>query len=167
MKTLNCLLTSRWYWLALALLCITMLSVALFHQYGLDDDPCQLCIHVRIWVWAILIWSGLMFFVANNRIPFLMANVVLLGIVIGFMERSFRLLQVENNMATTSCQFFLNFPEWFALDKWWPWMFEVKALCSASPMMPWWLSMAESLFLMGCGLLLGIVISMVLKFRQV
>ena len=45
----------RRYWLALVLFGIALESGALYFQYVLDEWPCVLCIHVRIWVVAFIL----------------------------------------------------------------------------------------------------------------
>ena len=43
-------------------------------------------------------------------------------------------------------------PDWFAVDRWFPSLFEVRNLCSFTPEMLLGLSMAESLMLFAFGL---------------
>ena len=52
MTTLSHFLQSRWYWLSQALFGVALLGVALYYQYPLGDEPCQVCIHARLWVVA-------------------------------------------------------------------------------------------------------------------
>ena len=55
------LLISRWYGALFALTGASLLAAALFYQYALGEEPCQVCIHARLWVsaWAI---TGLIIF---------------------------------------------------------------------------------------------------------
>ena len=55
-------------------------------------------------------------------------------------------------------------PDWFAIDQWFPSLFEVRNLCSFTPEIPFGLSMAEGLLLIAG--LLGIVISCALVSHQ-
>ncbi|MBT8117327.1 MAG: disulfide bond formation protein B, partial [Gammaproteobacteria bacterium] len=45
---------SGFYWLALAVIGLLSEAVGLFYQYGLDEMPCVLCIHVRLWIMALV-----------------------------------------------------------------------------------------------------------------
>ena len=141
------------------------MAFALYYQYVIGDEPCQVCVHVRIWVVAIWLLSiPFMLFKVPKTIA-LAALALLLIFTIGFSERSFYLLTVENGIATKSCQFFLDFPVWFALDRWFPCLFEVRALCSVSPDMFWGLSMAQSLVAIAIGLFIAVIIAIVFKLR--
>jgi disulfide bond formation protein DsbB len=71
------------------------------------------------------------------------------------LERSWYLYQLENGIGEGSCQFFLGFPEWFALDQWFPFLFEVRNLCGYTPELLFGISMAEGLIAAAVGLLLA------------
>ena len=58
---------SRLYWLALALAGFSMEAVALFYQYVLEEMPCVLCIHVRLWVMALIILALLVLLLRRPR----------------------------------------------------------------------------------------------------
>ena len=55
MNTLNAIGKSVWYWLAILGLGAFMEAAALYFQYGLGYGPCVLCIHIRIYVMAIML----------------------------------------------------------------------------------------------------------------
>ena len=155
------LLASKWYWALLALLGFTSLGVALYYQYGLGDEPCQVCIHIRIWVVAFTLLSLLMAALPGNRWLNLGGHGLALGCMAGFFERSKYLFDVEKGRGDGSCEFFLGFPDWFALDRWLPFIFEVRNLCGLSPKMPWGLTMVESLLVMSIALLVVSAIALV------
>jgi len=52
----------RRYWAALVLVGIAMEAAALYYQYVLDEWPCVLCIHVRIWVMAFILLGIVAYF---------------------------------------------------------------------------------------------------------
>ena len=145
--------TTKWYWGLLALLGTAMLSTALYYQYGLGDEPCQVCIHIRIWVAAFTLLATLMLVLPASKPMSVFGHMLSLGCMTGFFERSKFLYDVEMGHGNGSCEFFLGFPEWFALDKWLPFIFEVRNLCGFTPAMPWGLSMSESLLAMSVGLI--------------
>jgi len=150
--TLSRFLRSRWYWLTLVLLGIALLSVALYYQYALGDEPCQVCIHARLWVVAFTLIALIMLITPQITLVRVLGNLGVLIAGAGLFERSRYLYRLENGIGDGSCQFQLGMPNWFAVDRWMPWLFEVRNLCSFTPEMLLGLSMAETLM----GLAIGI-----------
>ena len=149
MSSLTNLLQARWYWAVVAALGFMLLAVALYYQYALGDEPCQVCIHARLWVVAFTL-IALIVLVMPQTSPVRVAGNV--GVIIagaGLFERARYLYRLENGIGDGSCQFQLGMPDWFAVDRWMPWLFEVRNLCSFTPEMLFGLSMAETL--MGVG----------------
>lgn len=147
-------LQSRWYWLTIALFGVAQLGVALYYQYALGDEPCQVCIHARLWVVALVLTAAMMCLLPLNRGTQLVANMVVLVSAAGLGERAWYLYQLDNGIGNGSCQFQLGMPDWFAVDRWFPWLFEVRNLCSFTPEMLFGLTMAETLMLFSVGLCL-------------
>jgi disulfide bond formation protein DsbB len=145
MQPLLALLTTRRYWLALLVLGLSLEAVALFYQHFLGDEPCQACIHTRIWVAAFTLVALVMSLVPRKAAFSSVAHTLVLICALGLLERSWFLYQLENGVATGSCEFFLGFPEWFALDRWFPFLFEVRNLCSFTPELILGISMAQGL----------------------
>ena len=154
MTTPSQFLLSRWYWLALSLFGITLLGVALYYQYALGDEPCQVCIHARLWVVAFTLSALLMLFMPQTSLLRALGNLSVLVAGAGLFERSRYLYRLENGIGDGSCQFQLGMPDWFAVDRWMPWLFEVRNLCSFTPEMLFGLSMAETLMGLGAGVCL-------------
>ena len=152
MTTLSRFLKSRWYWLTLFLFGIALLSVALYYQYALGDEPCQVCIHARLWVVAFTLIALIMLIAPQITLVRAVGNLGVLTAAAGLFERARYLYRLENGIGDGSCQFQLGMPDWFAVDRWMPWLFEVRNLCSFTPEMLLGLSMAETLM----GLAIGI-----------
>lgn len=57
----------------------------------------------------------------------------------------FSLLAVERGWIFGDCDLNLGLPEWFALDKWIPALFEVQTSCGYTPLMIFEITMAEAL----------------------
>jgi disulfide bond formation protein DsbB len=150
--TLSPFLQSRWYWLTLALFGITLLGVALYYQYALGDEPCQVCIHARLWVVAFTFIALIMLITPQITLARIFGNAAVLIAGLGLFERARYLYRLENGIGDGSCQFQLGMPDWFAVDRWMPWLFEVRNLCSFTPEMMFGLSMAEALMGVGAGL---------------
>ena len=152
--TLTRFFQSRWYWLTLVLFGIASLGVALYYQYALGDEPCQVCIHARLWVVAFTLISLIMLIAPQIMLLRLLGNIGVVIAGIGLTERARYLYRLENGTGGGSCQFQLGMPDWFAVDRWMPWLFEVRNLCSFTPEMLFGLSMAEALMGAGAGLCL-------------
>lgn len=145
MQKLYTLVNHKLYWLFLTVTGITMLSVALYYQHALGDDPCEVCIHIRIWVVAFTLLSILMLVLPSKKVISVIGYVFNAAAGLGLLERSLYLLKVENGYGDSSCSFYLDFPNWFALDKWFPEIFEVRNLCSLSPELIWGITMTDGL----------------------
>ena len=154
MTTLSRFLRSRWYWLTLVLFGIALLSVALYYQYALGDEPCQVCIHARLWVVAFTMIALVMLIPPQITLISVLGNLSVLIAGAGLFERARYLYKLENGIGDGSCQFQLGMPNWFAVDRWIPWLFEVRNLCSFTPEMLLGVSMAETLMAVGAGICL-------------
>lgn len=166
MTTLIHLLQSRLYWLAIALFGFALLAVALYYQYALGEEPCQVCIQSRIWVAAFTLVGVVMALCPQARVLRLLGHVGVLVAGAGLTERAWFLYQLENGIGNGSCEFYLGLPDWFALDRWVPWLFEVRNLCSFTPEMLFGLSMAEALMAVGVGLCLAVVFVLALDWMR-
>ena len=166
MTTLSRFLQSRWYWLALALFGIALLSVALYYQYALGDEPCQVCIHARLWVVALTLIALIMQITPRITLVLVLGNLGVLIAGAGLFERARYLYRLENGNGDGSCQFQLGMPNWFAVDRWMPWLFEVRNLCSFTPEMLLGVSMAETLMAVGAGICLMAVWTATLDLRR-
>ena len=134
----------RLYWWFLILCGICFEGVALFYQYVLEYGPCPLCIHTRILVMAFVLIAILALFFRSSwatRVFHLLIVVVMLGL----SERAYVLLGTERGFVLTECGVDSGLPAWFALDQWFPLMFEVKESCGYTPQMLFGISMAEAL----------------------
>ena len=151
MSSLTNLLQSRWYWAVVAALGFMLLAVALYYQYALGDEPCQVCIHARLWVVAFTLIALIMLVIPQTSLVRVAGNVGVIIAGAGLFERARYLYRLENGIGDGSCQFQLGMPDWFAVDRWMPWLFEVRNLCSFTPEMLLGLSMAETLMGVGAG----------------
>ena len=166
MTTLSRFLKSRWYWLTLVLFGIALLSVALYYQYALGDEPCQVCIHARLWVVAFTLIALMMSMTPQITLARVLGSLGVLIAGAGLFERARYLYRLENGIGDGSCQFQLGMPDWFAVDEWMPWLFEVRNLCSFTPEMLFGLSMAETLMAVGAGICLLAVWTLALDLQR-
>ncbi len=142
------------YWGFLLILCLSFEAVALYYQYVLDEWPCVLCIHIRIWIAGIIVVSLIALLskpgLWSTRFFHFLSTIM----AIGFVERSWRVLAVERGWIFSECNMESGLPDWFALDKWFPTLFEVKTSCGYTPCILFKISMAEILMIASAGLML-------------
>jgi disulfide bond formation protein DsbB len=154
LETISRLSQGKLYWILLFILGISLEGGALYHQYVLDEWPCVLCIHVRIWVLGFIVLAILALLFDNNKWlnrGFHLTNSI---IMTGFVERSWQTLAVERGWVFGECDMESGLPSWFALDKWFPAVFEVQTACGYTPLIILEITMAEVLMLISSGLLL-------------
>ena len=161
-KKIYHLLTSKMYWIGLALIGLALESSALFYQYVLEYYPCVLCIHVRIIVVAIIVISLLGIWFYENKKIGLILHLLMTVILVGLFERSYQLLGVERGFVTGECSMNSGLPAWFAVDQWIPWLFKIWEPCGYTPVLFLGITMAESLIVLSAILL---VISIALTAR--
>ncbi len=133
------------YWIALVTGGIILEGAALYYQYVLDEWPCVICIHIRIWI-AGFILIGLLALFVRKFLPMLrLMHALTIIMMLGFAERSYQVLAVERGWVFGDCNLELGMPDWFALDRWIPFLFEVKTSCGYTPLIVGNISMAEVL----------------------
>ena len=144
--------TMRSLWWAVLVLGSGMFAAALYWQYALGEDPCQVCIHARLWVAAIALIGAVMLVIPDNTGTSLGGLILLFASSVALGERSYYLYEIENFRGDGSCQFTLDMPDWFAVDRWFPALFEVRNICSYTPELALGISMAEWLLGISAGL---------------
>ena len=157
---------SIWYWIGLIVGSIVVEAVALYYQYALDEWPCVLCIHVRIWLFALIFIALIGAFLRNQKWPSMIAYAGVVGIGLGLFERSWLLLGVERGTVFGACSMDSGLPDWFALDKWFPLLFEVQASCGYTPEIVFGITMAESLVLISISVVILGLLPILLMINQ-
>ena len=132
-------------WWAIFILGSGLLAAALYWQYVIGDDPCQVCIQARLRAVGLGLVGGLMLILPDNAIARLLGMVLAFIASAGMGERAYYLYEIENFRGDGSCEFTLGMPSWFAVDQWFPALFEVRNICSYTPEIALGVSMAETL----------------------
>lgn len=161
---------SKWYWLSLLGLGFVLEAIALFYQYVLNYMPCVLCIHFRIWVLGMILVSAVAVMVCKHYRPRLFMLSLMTSLSIGMLERSYLLLGTERGFIAGSCSMDSGLPDWFALDKWFPAIFEVQEPCGYTPELLFGVTMAEALIVFSVLLLtfnaILILTNLLAQFRK-
>lgn len=145
-----------------------LLAAALYWQYVIGDDPCQVCIQARLWAVALGLVGALMLLLPESPVTRLLGLALTFIASAGMGERAYYLYEIENFRGDGSCEFTLGMPSWFAVDQWFPALFEVRNICSYTPEIAFGVSMAEALIviafvvciitLLGLGVLLKSIV---------
>ena len=136
---------SRLYWLALALIGILSEEIGLYYQHALDEMPCVLCIHVRLWLMALILVALLAQLQLRLKFKPIPVHLLTVVIAVGLLERSYQLLGTERGFVDGECGFALGLPAWFTPDKWIPSLFQVQTSCGYTPELLFGVTMAEAL----------------------
>jgi disulfide bond formation protein DsbB len=122
---------TRLPWLLLGISALLLEAAALYFQYGLDLDPCVLCIYQRVAVMGIFISALIGLSIPTSSIArwigyigwgaaagwCLYLALELSGLQLGFIQPSL------------SCDVNAKFPDWFKLDQWLPAIFQPTGYC--------------------------------------
>ena len=156
---------SKLYWILLITLGLSLEAAALYHQYVLDEWPCVLCIHIRVWISGFIVLAVLALLVGSNRWLTRGLHLVNTVIMAGFVERSWQTLAVERGWVFGDCDMESGLPSWFALDKWFPAIFEVQTACGYTPLILFNISMAEVLMVVSSSLLGASLVLLAVSLR--
>ena len=155
------------YWLMYIVGGTGMLGTALYYQYQLEELPCVLCIHVRLWVVTLVLVSLMGLLSRHVRMLNILSHTLVTLIAIALVERSYQLLGTERGFIDGECNFDIGLPAWLDVQGWVPWLFQIKTSCGYTPMIGFGVTMAESLLvmsvLMGLLTLSALVISVIAK----
>ena len=114
------------FWWALFALGSGLFAAALYWQYVIGDDPCQVCIQARLWAVALGLLGAVMLPLPESLLTRLTGLVLAFISSAGMGERAYYLYEIENFRGDGSCEFTLGMPSWFAVDQWFPALFEVR-----------------------------------------
>lgn len=145
MQTLQQVMLRKRFWIALIILGLSLEGVAVFYQYVLEEPPCILCIHFRLLVVLLIVFSFLGLLLRAVKIGRIMVSLALFVTFVGMLERSYQLLGTERGFIRGECAATLNFPDWIAVDKWMPAFFQPWTSCSYTPPLFFDITMAEGL----------------------
>ena len=145
---------SRRYWIVQFAFGLSMILGALYYQHELDQQPCVMCIQVRILFLLLVVvaYNGLLF--RKQRVLNTLAHVSVIAIAAALVERSYQLLGTERGFVFGDCGFDLGLPSWLAIEEWLPWLFRVETSCGYTPEIIFGITMAETLIVLSAFLLL-------------
>jgi disulfide bond formation protein DsbB len=152
-------------WILLALTALSLDLTALFFQYGLELDPCVLCIYQRVAVLGIVI-AGLIGLVAPTVAVLRWLGLALWGVAAGWgLTLALRHSGIQlSDTVDLSCSFFAEFPSWFKLDEWFPQVFLPTGFCGEIQWSFLGLSMPNWMVIIFAAYLLALMVVLVSQF---
>ena len=131
LKLFKMLSLQRRGWLLLLLSALALEGCALYFQYGMDLQPCVMCIYERVALFGIA-FAGLLGMLAPSALIMrLLALFIGLfsavkGLLIALKHVDYQLHPAPWNQ----CPVVPDFPQTLPLDKWFPSLFHPTGLCS-------------------------------------
>lgn len=115
-------------WLLIFLSAASLELAALYFQYGMDLNPCVLCVYQRTAVAAIALGALIGVAVpAVAWIRYLGYLTILAAAVIGY-QLALELVAIQSGQ-TMTCDFMADYPAWARLDEWLPAVFQPTGYC--------------------------------------
>ncbi len=157
-------------WLLLALSALVLEGSALYFQYGLELDPCVLCIYQRAAVMGIFISALIGLSAPRSSIA---RSIGYIGWALAagwclYLALELSGLQLGIFQPSLSCDVNAKFPAWLKLDQWLPAMFQPTGFCGdiqwqfLGLSMPMWMILIMGLQL----LVLGFVLFVELRGKE-
>ncbi len=129
-QTISLWAESKSSWLILFLSSLALSLTALYFQYGLDLQPCIMCIYQRTAMYGI-VFSALLVLIFNHALIRLVAFAGwAVSSVWGFLIASEHVEILHDSSFFASCEFVPDFPSWAPLHEWLPAIFEARGMCT-------------------------------------
>ncbi|OQX31001.1 MAG: disulfide bond formation protein B [Candidatus Sedimenticola endophacoides] len=127
MPPLHRLPTRKAPWLLLAASALLLELCALYFQYVMGLEPCVLCVYERTAVAGILAGALIGASAPHTVLARLAGFTLWIGGAAWGLGLALEHMAIQAGGA--SCDFLANYPDWFSLDRWLPWMFEPRGFC--------------------------------------
>lgn len=156
----------RGAWIALAVTALSLEASALFFQYGLDLNPCVMCIYIRMAVLG-LVAAGLLGAIAPRRPVIQFLGFAAWGLAAGeglVLSRELIVIQAADPFSFAAvCSFLPRFPAWLPLHEWFPAFFMPTGNCTDDI---WrWLGLSMAQWMQGIFIAYLVVLVIVLVAR--
>lgn len=156
---------SRFPWLLALFSAIGLEATALYFQYGLNLEPCVLCVYQRTAVMGLAL-GGLIGALAPHLGLLRLLGYLTLGTSAGMgVKLALEHVNVQAGIGM-GCDFLASYPDWFKLDVWFPAMFEPRGACDdikwefLGMSMPQWMVVVFGIYLA------AVALELVLEVRR-
>ena len=139
-------------------------AAALYFQYGLDLDPCVLCVYQRTAVMGLAM-GGLIGLLAPHIAWLRLLGYLTLGASgVAGVQLALEHVDVQAGLGL-GCDFMANYPAWFQLDVWLPAVFQPSGYCDDIKWQFLGLSMPEWMVVVFGVYLLAVAYALVLEVK--
>ncbi|MER2473462.1 disulfide bond formation protein DsbB [Photorhabdus laumondii] len=130
MRFLNHCSQGRSAWLLMILTALILESSALYFQHVMKLQPCVMCIYERVALFGVL-GAGILGVIAPKTPLRWLAIILWIYSAWSGLQLAWQhtMMQLHPSPFNT-CDFFVNFPSWLALNQWLPSVFEATGDCS-------------------------------------
>ncbi|MCL1123380.1 disulfide bond formation protein DsbB [Shewanella surugensis] len=134
MKTLVRFSQSRIAWLSLTFSALLLEIIALFFQYGMQLNPCVMCIYQRLAMIGLIVAGVIGSLAYRSRFMRFIA-IILWGVSsIWGLKFAIDLVDLQTNPSPfATCAFLPEFPSWMPLHEWIPSIFMPSGMCTDAP----------------------------------
>ncbi|NOQ90045.1 MAG: disulfide bond formation protein B [Gammaproteobacteria bacterium] len=161
-KLLSQLSHNKGYWLFYIAGSLGLLAMALYSQYINEEQPCVMCIQVRLLLSLLIVVAIFGLLTRDKGLLNHLSNLSVVLVAGVLVERSYMLLGTERGFIFSDCGFDAGLPAWFQLDVWLPWLYGIETSCGYTPEIIFGVTMAESLIVISVGLMVFSAIIFVL-----
>ena len=157
---------SRFAWGLLTLGTGLLLVIALFFQYNQGMAPCVMCVYQRAALGGVMLAAALGWLAPRNG---LVSTLALFGWLAGAIKGALLAKEHINYQFTpspfTKCSTIAEFPDWLALDHWWPAVFHPSGDCADASWV--WMGLSMPQWLMGIFVMLAALAGLFIVVRVV
>lgn len=118
----------NWRWRIIGCFSLFALSIALFAQYQLNEQPCILCVYIRMALVLIALSCAILSWSKQNWWQGLGTLIIFISATWGatFAYELYQIQQHPSPFAT--CKFAPEF--WIPADEWFPWLLQARGSCA-------------------------------------
>jgi disulfide bond formation protein DsbB len=119
------------FWAVIATIALAMNATALYFQYGLNMQPCVLCIDIRISLYLVTILGLATCLLNPNSVYFHSFRILTMSSLIysTYIAFDFYSATTSPNPFSITCSIEPNLPQWLPLHRWVPSLFEAQGMC--------------------------------------
>lgn len=156
-------------WLLLALSALALEAGALFFQYGLELDPCVLCVYQRAAVFGILLSALIGLSAPRSSLARWIGYIGWGSASVWCLYLALKLsgMQIGIIAPSLSCDVNANFPDWLKLDQWFPAIFQPTGFCGDIQWQLFGLSMPQWLVAIMVLQLIALGIALFIEVRAI
>ncbi|KOE57373.1 disulfide bond formation protein DsbB [Aggregatibacter actinomycetemcomitans] len=167
LKFFKTLSVQRTGWLLLVISALALEGTALYFQYGMELQPCVMCIYERVALFGIA-FAGIVGLIAPRFLVFRLLALLIAffstvkGLLISLKHVDYQLHPAPWNQ----CSYLPEFPQTLPLDKWFPALFQPTGSCSDVVWSWLGLSMAQWIVVMFAVYLIVLVLVLISQFKS-